>query len=139
MIDAQSTQVLQDIVRRESLSLLQYVGEAFPWIKSSDAPALAAFQRIASEQRDAVTFLAGWLAKKRIGLNYLGSFPSGFTHINYCTLDYLLPLVLDSEKKKLADFERDLTKIADPDAVAMVRNMVELKRRHVQMLADLKG
>ncbi len=138
MIDAQSTQVLQDIVRRESVSLLQYVGEAFPWTRSADGQALATLQRIVAEQRDAFTALGSWLVRKRIGLKYVGSFPTVFTHINYCTLDYLVPLVLERETKQLADLERDQPKIADSEAAALVRTIVETKRRHVQTLAELQ-
>ena len=40
-MNAQTVVLLQDIVRRESLSLLTYIGEAFPWTTSRGADTLA--------------------------------------------------------------------------------------------------
>jgi len=132
-------EVMQGILRRESRSLLQYAGEAFPWTTSAQKETLASLQKLIEEERAAAEHLAGWLAKKRMSPTYLGPYPSNFTNVNYVTLAFFLPLLVEYQKQGVADLERDLPKITDADSAAMVRRILETKRRHLQVLQELVG
>ena len=50
----QNQAVLQDIVRRESRSLLSYIGDAYPWTTAAGGPALARLSEIIRQENDAV-------------------------------------------------------------------------------------
>lgn len=137
MIDAQTRTILEEVVRGLGRSLLQYVSDAFPWITAGEQPALAEVQAMAKEERQAAAALARFLARRRLPVPYLGAYPSFFTTINYVTLEYLLPMLLDYQVKAVAGLERDLGELADPEARQQVEMILELKRRHLEKLESL--
>src|SRR5580658_8213217 len=139
-MDIATLRVLQNIVRRESRSLLQYIHESYPWITAGEKETLAKVGQIVQEEQAAAVALAGSLAKRRHRLPpYLGPYPMSFTSINYVTLDYLVPLLIDYQKQGIADLERDLALIADVEMDREVQQILEMKRRHLQVLVDLGG
>jgi hypothetical protein len=90
MIEARSKTVLQDLFRRESRSLLQYVSESFPWITPEEQHALASLQAMVREERDSLAGLAGFLTRNHVFPLPLGPYPMTFTNINYMSLDHLV-------------------------------------------------
>ena len=54
VIDPQTVDRLHGIVRRESLSLLMYVGQAFPWTTVKQVGTLAELKRIIDEEKAAI-------------------------------------------------------------------------------------
>jgi len=137
MIDAAGYAVLQGIVKRESRSLLQYVHDSFPWTPPGERPALDDVRRYAVEQQAGIASLARWLARRRYPVPLLGPYPGWFTTINYVSLDYLLPLLVDEEQKRIAQLERDGAALGDPDAAALIQALIQTKRQHLQRLEDL--
>src|SRR5262245_59526035 len=137
MIDARTQALLQDIVRRASRSMLQYVGESYPWAGDGEADVLAKVQAIIAEEEQAVEGLAAFLRKKRIGIPYLGSYPENFTHINYVSLDYLLPKLLEWQCGWVGILEKDESLIADAEPKAEVEKLVAVARRHRDELEKL--
>lgn len=131
--------LLQDIVRRESRSLLQYVSEAFPWTNQKEQAALASVQRMVEEERRDTAVLGQFLVRRRIGVPYLGPYPLSFTNINYTSLDHLLPMLVQHQRRAIEQLESDLRKLSDPEAQQQVRRILEIKRRHLQTLEHLSG
>src|SRR5205823_7357742 len=116
MIDARTQALLQDIVRRASRSMLQYVGESYPWAGDGKADLLAKVQAVIAEEEQAIESLAAFLRKKRISIPYLGSYPQKFTNINYVSLDYLMPRLRDWQRSWVGILEQDAVQIADAEA-----------------------
>ena len=137
MIDARSQALLQDIVRRASRSMLQYVGESYPWAGDGEAEVLTRVQAVIAEEEQAVEGLAAFLRRRRIGIPYLGSYPEPFTNLNYVSLDYLLPRLLDWQRSWVAILERDATLIGDAEAKAQVDALVAVARRHLEALLKI--
>jgi rubrerythrin len=136
-MDTKTATVLQDIIRRESRSLLQYVSEAFPWATAEEQEALGQFQQLAEEERTSIAALSRYLTRGRQSLPYLGSYPEWFTTINYVALEYLLPHLVHHERQSLARVERGLAELSDPESRDLVQKMVDMKRRHLQTLEAL--
>jgi hypothetical protein len=134
LIDPQSAAVVQDIVRRESLSLLSYVGDSFPWTTARGIPALARLQEIVHAHRDAVADLGRFLTRKRTPVGYIGSYPTSFTTINFVSLAYLLPRLAADERRGIAQLERDLVTLTDAEAQDQVKRLLQVKRDHLQAL-----
>ena len=65
---------------------------------------------------------------------WLGSFPSGFTTINFLSLTHILPRLIDFEKKSVADLERDLPVIGDAGARERLTKLLQQKREHLREL-----
>ena len=137
MIDARTQALLQDIVRRASRSMLQYVGESYPWAGDGEAAALTQVQAVIAEEEQAVEGLAAFLRRRRIGIPYLGSYPEPFTNLNYVSLDYLLPRLLDWQRSWVGILERDATLIAHLEAKAEVIKLLDAARRHLDELEKI--
>ena len=137
-MDSRTAAVLQQAFRRESLSMLRYVGEAFPWTTAGGDAALRRLREIEAEDRAATADLGRFLFRRHIPPSYIGSFPGAFTTINFLSLEYLLPRLIESQRKAVADLEHDLAAATDADAQAEVEKLVAVKREHLSELEGLK-
>jgi len=136
MIDPQSAAALQDVIRRESRSLLQYVSESYPWARYAEIPALTELGAMIEEEGQSTAALARYLQKGRYRLPYLPAYPD-FTGINFVSLEYLLPLLVTQQKKLIAGLEADLEKIKSTEVRSRVQKHLEMKRRHLLKLEGL--
>jgi rubrerythrin len=137
MTSAVTTLILQDILRRESRSLLEYTVEAFPWTPAQEHSAAEQLAKLTAEECQALNGLAALLARRRVPLPYIGPFPEPFTALNFSSLDHLLPRLVEEEHKNIAVLERELARLIDPEAAAAVRKLLELKQRHLKTLESL--
>jgi hypothetical protein len=137
VIDPQTQTLLQDILRRESRSVLMYVAEAYPWTTSTQGKALTSLQHLIAAEREAVAHLGRFLVRQHIPLPYLPSYPAHFTTINFLALDYILPRLLEHERGSLAALERDLHAMKDPTARTEVEKLLTLERQHLTELEQL--
>jgi hypothetical protein len=137
VIDPQTQALLQDILRRESRSVLMYVAEAYPWTTASQTKALTELQQLIAAEREAVASLGRFLVRRHIDLPYLPSFPVHFTTINFLALDYILPRLIEHERRSIADLERDLRAVKDETAHSEVDKLLSLKRRHLTQMEQL--
>src|SRR5580658_8170813 len=134
VIDPQTVDRLHAIVRRETLSLLMYVGQAFPWTTVKQLGNLAELKRIIDEEKAAIASLGLYLARRRAPVPWLGSYPSDFTTVNFLSLDYILPRLVDFERSSLAQLEKDLPAIHDTDARQQMAKLLQMKREHLREL-----
>lgn len=137
MIDADTQQMLQHILRREGRTLLQYVHDAYPWATAARAGQQAEVQRMSRAEQEAVAGLSQYLFRRRIPPAFLGSYPASFTSFNFVSLEFLLPRLAQQQAKDTADLEKDLSKLTDPGARAQVESMLVLKKKHLAELQSL--
>ena len=136
MTDAPTQAALQRAVRRESLSLLRYASEAYPWTGAGEREAWDRLRQVMDEDRDAIGSLVHFLTAKRLMPPYIGSYPMAYTSLSFVSLDYLLPALAEAQQRHIAELERDLAAVTDPEAREQLAKLLETKRRH---LAVLKG
>ena len=122
-MDPQSQRILQGIVRREGRSLLQYLSDAFPCTTINEGDALARVQQFVKEERDSTAALVRFLQRRRVTPPYFGAYPMSFTTLNFITLDHLVPLLVDAERKAIAALENDLAHLTDPEARQLIQGM----------------
>jgi hypothetical protein len=137
VIDPQTQMLLQEILRRESRSALRYVAEAFPWTTSTEEKALVSLQQIIAAERKAVVGLGQYLIRQRAPLPFLPSYPASFTTINFLAFDYVLPMLIEHQRRSIADVERDLAALKDPGARVEVEKLLAVKRQHLPQLEAL--
>jgi hypothetical protein len=137
MLDAKAQTRLQQLLRRESRSFLQYVREAFPWITPEEKEALAQLHTLIEEERGAIAALAKFLMRHRILVPHLGPYPVAFTNLNFVTLDHLLPLLVDAQRRAIADLEHDLESFTDPECRQELQKILDVKRQHLKTLEAL--
>ncbi len=137
MIDAQTYSQLASIVRRESRTLLQYIGDSYPWITPKEQEALAQIRTMIEEEKQGVADLVGLILRGRQSPPYIDSYPASFTSLSFVSLDHLIPLLATHAKNELRSLERDLGELTDPEAKEIVKRMLEAKRRHLGTLQSL--
>jgi hypothetical protein len=134
VIDPQSRAVLQNLILRESHSLLHYICESFPWMSPGEREIFDRLQEVNKDEMEATAVLARFLFKHRIVPAALGSYPMSFTNINYTALDHLLPLVIDDHNGRVVEVQKDLSKIQDAEARQQVEQFLQVKQSHLQAL-----
>lgn len=136
-MDVPSAKLLLEVVRRESLSLLTYVGDAFPWTAKSGDTALAQLRQIVAEHKQAVAALGRLLARWHVPLGFTGSYPSEFTAINFLSLNYILTRLVESESRSLATLEAEMFKVTDTEVHTALEHLLTMKRDHLARLKSL--
>jgi len=136
-MDAQTENVLVNIMQEERRSLLQYVRDSFPWTTSEEGDALDRLRAIIGEERCVMGELARFLQRRRITPPPFLSYPASFTTINYAALDHMLPLLAAEEDRASARLEQGLKTSTDPEARALIQKILDLKRHHQKVLQSL--
>jgi hypothetical protein len=137
VIDPQTQELLQEIVGRESRSLLIYVDDAYPWTTSRGGETLSSLQQLIKEERTAVTALGQFAFRRHIPIPNMGSYPSHFTSYNFIALEFLLPRLVEAERTLIGQLEQDLGRIRDAETRAAAEKLCGAKRRHLSALEQL--
>jgi hypothetical protein len=133
-MDATTAAALQEILRRESLSLLSYVGDAYPWTARGGDAALARLRQVVADHKRALVALGRFATRHRVALSYLGSYPSSFTTANFLALDHLLPRLIDSERSSLEQLQAETELAADGEARTVLEQFLAAKRSQLARL-----
>jgi hypothetical protein len=137
MIDAATRHVLLELIREENRSLLRYISEADPRVTPEEEPALRQVLEMVNEQQAAVGQIVAHLQKHRVSVPPLGTYPHSFTTMNFISLDYLLPVLVDHGKQRIAQIEAHLPQVSDTRSRVLVQQILDLKRRHVQAIESM--
>jgi len=137
VIDPQSQAVLEEIVRRESRSLLSYVGDAYPWATAAGELALARLREIVRANGEAVTALGTYLTRNKARMPFLGAYPSNFTSWNFIALAYLIPRLVTTEELLLRALEADVAALRAGEARAQAEKLLAVKRQNLEALRGL--
>jgi hypothetical protein len=137
VIDAAAQELIERQIRRDGRSLLQYVGESFPYTPTSGEQALAQVNALAREEQEAIARLVRFLHRQHVSPPVLGSFPSVYTNINFVSLVHLLPGLLQEQQAAVAELERSLASLPEGEARRVLWEYLEMKRRHRQTLTEI--
>jgi hypothetical protein len=137
VIDAATQTLLQGLVQREGRTLLQYLGDSFPWAYS-DSPKLdARLTELVTEERRGLGELVRTLARRRFVPPRFITYPASFTGYNNVALGYMLPDLVAAQRRSVAELERDLGGVRDVEVRAAVQHYLDLKRRHLEAVEQL--
>ncbi len=134
MSDDVSIGVIQEIVRREGRSFLQYIGDTFPWVGGEDRAAFVQLQQLITEQQQGIGDLMRLLGRRRANLPYLASYPQSFTTWNFVSVKALVPRLVDDVRRSIDALTQDTARISDPEALTLVESYLTMKRKHLQTL-----
>lgn len=133
------TPLIQDVLRRESRSVLQYVGDAYPWTEAGKAQELDQLQAVIHEEQEAIGGLMRYLQRHRASTLPSGTYPVGFTTLNFVSLDYILKLLSSYEEQSIADLQAAEAEARDHEARHLLESFIALKRRHLGTLRTLSA
>ncbi|MBX9680216.1 MAG: hypothetical protein K2X38_15760 [Gemmataceae bacterium] len=137
-MDASKQQLLRSLVRKEGRSLLQYVAESFPWTKPEDQGLVRRVLALAHVEGALLARLIRLLLKLRIGAPPLGAYPQSFTTINFMALDFLLPLLREDQKTRIADIEMLITQFPEGDVRSLLLELSHEKRKHLDFMNNFR-
>ena len=103
--------ILQDVVRRESRSLLLYIGDSFPWTTNEHAPDLVTMRKLVTREVNAISIVGKYLVRQRITPPPYGSYPSSFTSCNFIDLAFLLPRLMAAQDLSIVALSADIARI----------------------------
>jgi hypothetical protein len=135
-MDAGSLSLLYRLASMGAYSLLQYVGQSYPWSGDKSLLMRTKILAMAGEERDSAAQLVRILQKKHVPLRVKGGFPSHYTSGNFVSIDYLLPKLIAEHVKEVAEIERELPKVADEEARVLAQAYLDMKRGHLQALQE---
>jgi hypothetical protein len=137
VIDAQGIQLIERQIVRDGRSLLQYVGEAFPYAPHRAEPAVQRLLAAAKEQSAAVGRLIRFLQRHHAIPPLLGSFPTEFTSINFVALVHVLPALLKDEQHGIAELEQTVVTLPAGEVHDLLGDYLETKRRTLAVLNEI--
>ena len=132
----QRPEFMHALIRREARSLLQYIGESYPWAGHDRQEALQTVLQIAKHEQHQLDRLIRWCIKAKLGNPALGAYPQSFMGINFSSLEYLLPFLVDDQKKRIADLEWSYIS-APTDSHGLIRDLILAKKKHLDKLQAL--
>jgi hypothetical protein len=137
MIDNASTLILQNVLRGERRSLLQYAGEAAPWTNVADQQLVGQLQKMIEEEQKVIVSLSDYLRRGGQNMPYVEPFPMGFTAYNFVSFEFLLKKIIEDQRKGVANLEKSVSAIPDLDGKLFVENLLVINQRHLKALEGL--
>lgn len=137
MADFISNHRLNDLLIDLGRSLLQYVGESWPWTGYDEAEEQAAINTLVAEQKASVQALAELLAERGHFIEP-GTYPTEYTSLHYVALDYLLSQLVEDQRElveECAAVSGDAQD--DPDAGPLLAQIADQAAAHLKTLEEL--
>jgi hypothetical protein len=139
MNDLIANHLVNDLVIQMGRSLLQYVGESWPWTGADESGEKEVIDRLVAEQRRSVGRMVEMLARRGHIIDY-GAYPTAYTSLHFVALDYLLDRLYEEQKGIAAETDRladyALAQV-DPEATKILAEVRDEAARHLQELEKL--
>ena len=118
---------LNDLLINVGRSLLQYVGECWPWADANTQDEQQAIDRLVQRQKQQVGQLANLLREAEWSTDY-GSYPTEYTDLHYVALDYLLDQLIQNQRGLVEDANATLAACEeDPEAKKLVAEIRDVQ------------
>lgn len=128
---AQVNRLLIDLHR----SLLQYVGECWPWTGKNAAGEREIVADLVIRQRRQIQQLFEYLRDTDWSIDF-GSYPTEYTNLHYVALDYLMNQLLESEVALLNQTNQVLAQAQSDPELAQLLGRVHAEEQ--AMVAELR-
>jgi predicted mannosyl-3-phosphoglycerate phosphatase (HAD superfamily) len=120
-----------------SRSLLQYVGEAWPWTDSHASVERQKINELVALQQKQISRLSELLSRRNGYIDF-GTYPTEYTDLHYVALDYLLSQLIENEDSLITDLEQTLQKCTDDsDAIPLLQQILSDQRASLSQLQEL--
>lgn len=129
--------LIQDVLRRESRSILQYVGDAYPWTDAAHEQELGQLRALIQEEQEALAGLARLLQRHHVPPLPSGMYPVGFTTLNFVSLDHILKLLGAYEEQSIADLRAAVAEARHHETQQQLESFIALKQRHLETLREM--
>ncbi len=119
-------------------SLLQYMGECWPWTDPKHQEAQQRFVRLIGRQESGIANVVELLVRRGWIVDF-GVYPTEFTDLHYVALDFLIARAVDNQRSVLAEVEAHVGACAsDPEAFALVQHVAAVEREVLDELQAMQ-
>jgi hypothetical protein len=129
---------LQDVYRREGVSLLLYVRQASLFASEKDKDLLARVNELADAESAALDRFANYLLDQRLPMARIAAFPTEFTNYNFVAVRKILPLLIEDHRRDLQLLENDRLAYDGTDR-EQIERLIEVKTMHLTEMEKLVG
>jgi hypothetical protein len=137
MAEAVSSSQINDLLIQIGRSLLQYVGESWPWSASGAEETRHTLQRLVDEQRESVAALVRLLVDRGEIIDF-GTYPTEYTSLHYVAVDFLLDKLVQNQEMVVRASDSLAREAAnDPDTAETLRDIAARARKHLDELRRL--
>lgn len=137
MSDQASLQILSDLLNRVRYSLLQYIGESWPWTDKEEQSRHEAFVGLVRRQQFSAERLASLLLDRRavvLGANY----PKDSSELHFVTLDFAKNRMIENASSVVAAFKAAASELGeDPEALRLVEQLTSDEEQTLEGLKTL--
>jgi hypothetical protein len=135
MSNAATCSALNQLLIDLGRSLLQYVGECWPWAGAKTQEAQRQIDELVQIQKRQVGELAELLDEAEWTIDK-GTYPTEYTDLHYVALSYLLDQLIQNQRELVDEAKRTLAACqGDPEARALVS---EVQTTQQKILKDLE-
>lgn len=113
-----SCEILNRVFIRQHRSLLQYADLCYPWVDSEKSRERITLRELAAQQREKLRDVVRLLDKNGWAVDY-GQFPESWADLNFVSLDFLWPQIVNNEKDLLAELHEIAQDLPDDDAAVL--------------------
>ncbi len=138
MSDVRSLQTLQQLVRREARSLMQYLIDAYPWTSASGAEAVDRLRAMILAERDALTALTRYLYRHGMPPPHGGGYPSDFTSLNFVGLEHIVDVLARHQEDAIDRLQTDLDSVDPGEGRQLAEALLALKKKHLETLHEMR-
>lgn len=136
MSDA-SPQILNTVLDRLSHTLLQYVGESWPWADPLDSDRQATILGLVRRQQFGAERVLELLTNRRVIVT-LGNYRFDGSSLNYCTFEFLKPQLVEDETRLIAELREAVTNVnGDAGAVRLLEQLIADEEETLKQLSEL--
>ena len=137
MSDQASLQILSDLLNQIRYSLLQYIGETWPWTGPAEQSRKDVFSGLVRRQQFSAERLASLLLDRRavvLGSNY----PRDCSELHFVTLDYARTRLVDNANEIVSSLKNAASSLSDdPEALRLVEQLASDEEQTLSVLKTL--
>ena len=137
MSDQASLQILSGLLNQVRYSLLQYIGESWPWTGKEEQSRHEAFVGLVRRQQFSAERLASLLLDRRavvLGANY----PKDSSELHFVTLDFAKNRMIENASSVVAAFKAAASELGeDPEALRLVEQLTSDEEQTLEGLKTL--
>ena len=139
-MSAQETHAaLNDLLNQMSRSLLQYMGESWPWHATRDAERQSLVDGLVRRQQFGAERIAGLLQKRSYVIRF-ENYPQERSSLHYVTLDYFKPLLVDDQAALVGSLQvaaREVSAACDAEATRLLEQLLSEEEQTLDQLRSL--
>lgn len=118
-------------------SLLQYLGESWPWVGDDAVPLGQSIQKQGQDQQAEISRIVDLLDRRYHPIEF-GAFPTEYTSLHYVSIDYLLDQLLAEQAALVEEVGRIASNVSgDEEAVALAQDLQQAESRRLVELETL--